>query len=208
MYQDEGDDDDDDDDMENAGGMDGKGIMYNDFFNDGNTNKNKSKDNKKADMKNGKEKDKNSSKGGKPTMFKRGMDFLDKEVENDDDDDDDDDEYYGGKHKEHDDDEDEDDDADFDDENIQDDYHDDDDEENDNNNDDEDDVDEEEEIQNLKKLTKFEKAQLANQKVIQDLEKQVTGQKSWDMRGEVKGLDRPENSLLEITADIERYVDR
>jgi hypothetical protein len=36
----------------------------------------------------------------------------------------------------------------------------------------------------------------------------LIAEKPWDMRGEVKSLERPENSLLEITAQVERYVVR
>ena len=46
------------------------------------------------------------------------------------------------------------------------------------------------------------KAQLASQ--IKQLEAELIGPKSWELRGEVKGSDRPENSLLGVTADIER----
>ena len=33
---------------------------------------------------------------------------------------------------------------------------------------------------------------------------ELIGEKPWDMRGEIKSLERPENSLLEITAQVER----
>ena len=35
---------------------------------------------------------------------------------------------------------------------------------------------------------------------------ELIGEKPWDMRGEIKSLERPENSLLEITAQVERWV--
>lgn len=39
-----------------------------------------------------------------------------------------------------------------------------------------------------------------------ELEKDALAPKSWDMRGEVRGVDRPENSLLEVSVDVERYL--
>lgn len=39
---------------------------------------------------------------------------------------------------------------------------------------------------------------------IAELEKEIVGSKSWDLRGEIGGKDRPENSLLAVAADIER----
>ncbi len=37
------------------------------------------------------------------------------------------------------------------------------------------------------------------------LEQQLVTDKAWNLRGEVKGSARPDNSLLDLTADIERY---
>eukprot|EP01038_Epipyxis_sp_PR26KG_P005683 gene5683-7845_t len=55
-----------------------------------------------------------------------------------------------------------------------------------------------------KKLTSFAgKASLISSH-IDDLEQDLMKPKSWELRGEVKGEDRPENSLLELSADIER----
>ena len=68
----------------------------------------------------------------------------------------------------------------------------------------EDEEEEEEEIPNAETLTAHQrhKMQLATQ--IKELEAELIGTKSWDLRGEIKGGDRPENSLLGINADIER----
>ena len=41
---------------------------------------------------------------------------------------------------------------------------------------------------------------------ISDLEKDLLAAKPWELRGEVRAADRPENSFLSLTADIERYV--
>ena len=41
---------------------------------------------------------------------------------------------------------------------------------------------------------------------ISDLEKDLLAAKPWELRGEVRATDRPENSFLSLTADIERYV--
>ena len=35
---------------------------------------------------------------------------------------------------------------------------------------------------------------------------EALGPKNWDMRGEVRGQERPENSLLEAIVETERYV--
>ena len=35
---------------------------------------------------------------------------------------------------------------------------------------------------------------------------ELIAEKPWEMRGEIKSLERPENSLLEITAQVERWV--
>ena len=41
---------------------------------------------------------------------------------------------------------------------------------------------------------------------IAQLEAAAVGPKSWELRGEVRATDRPANSLLEVTADVDRYV--
>lgn len=41
---------------------------------------------------------------------------------------------------------------------------------------------------------------------INRLEEKLLQPKKWDLRGEVVGKDRPENSLLELPTDIERYL--
>lgn len=68
--------------------------------------------------------------------------------------------------------------------------------------------DEEQQQGGKKESEKLSSFQSKNQKLssqISDLEKQLVTEKSWDMKGEVKASDRPENSLLEMYADIERY---
>lgn len=44
--------------------------------------------------------------------------------------------------------------------------------------------------------------ELANQ--IAELEKELVAEKSWELKGEVKSGIRPENSLLDVAADVER----
>ena len=53
-------------------------------------------------------------------------------------------------------------------------------------------------------LTSFQKKQRKLKEEIAELEKSIVGQKSWDLRGEVKASDRPENSLLEVVVDVEK----
>jgi U3 small nucleolar RNA-associated protein MPP10 len=55
-----------------------------------------------------------------------------------------------------------------------------------------------------KPLTKHEKAKAHLSSQVAELEQELMQKKSWEMRGEVKATDRPENSLLGISADIER----
>jgi U3 small nucleolar ribonucleoprotein component len=55
-----------------------------------------------------------------------------------------------------------------------------------------------------KAQTRYEKQRSERQKEIAAIEKKLVQQKSWDMRGEVNAKDRPENSLLEISAEMER----
>lgn len=43
-------------------------------------------------------------------------------------------------------------------------------------------------------------------KEIESIEKMLVAKKEWEMRGEVKSADRPENSLLSVSADFERSV--
>ena len=73
--------------------------------------------------------------------------------------------------------------------------------EEDENEDEDEDEDEEE-----KPLTKKEKRKIQREKEIEELEKQLVGKKSWDLQGEVQAKERPENSLLEIHADIEKAL--
>lgn len=53
-------------------------------------------------------------------------------------------------------------------------------------------------------MSKHQKRQAQIAAAVADLEKEAVGPKSWDMRGEVRGVDRPENSLLEVAVDVER----
>jgi U3 small nucleolar RNA-associated protein MPP10 len=52
-----------------------------------------------------------------------------------------------------------------------------------------------------KSATKHEMKQEKVKKRIQELEEAALGQKSWELKGEVAGKKRPENSLLEIDAE-------
>lgn len=57
-----------------------------------------------------------------------------------------------------------------------------------------------------KPLTSFQNKSKQLSSQIEELEQELVQKKSWEMRGEVKATDRPENSLLGISADIERFV--
>ncbi len=70
--------------------------------------------------------------------------------------------------------------------------------------DDEDDGDDDEGGEGYMPPSKKEKGRLQQEQRIKEMEAELVGQKNWDMRGEVKGRERPENSLLEIHTDIER----
>ena len=63
------------------------------------------------------------------------------------------------------------------------------------------DPDDESDNQNL---SSYKKQQLKKRKEIKELEADLMGAKSWDLKGEVAAKDRPENSLLEVSVDIER----
>jgi U3 small nucleolar RNA-associated protein MPP10 len=54
--------------------------------------------------------------------------------------------------------------------------------------------------------TTFQKRskELASQ--ISELEKELVAEKSWELKGEIKAAMRPENSLLDIAADVDRYL--
>lgn len=41
---------------------------------------------------------------------------------------------------------------------------------------------------------------------ISRLEANLLGDKPWEYKGEIKAAGRPENSLLEVSADVERYI--
>jgi len=83
------------------------------------------------------------------------------------------------------------------------------DEEKDDDEEEEDDDEEVEQNQGKKasssKLTLHQKHKLNLSSQIKELEAELIGPKSWDLRGEIKGKDRPENSILGLSADIERY---
>jgi len=51
-----------------------------------------------------------------------------------------------------------------------------------------------------------QKSRLSSQ--ISELEEDLLAEKSWELRGEVRATDRPENSFLSLTADIERYASK
>jgi U3 small nucleolar RNA-associated protein MPP10 len=53
-------------------------------------------------------------------------------------------------------------------------------------------------------LSTFEKQQREIMKQISQLESENVGEKSWQVKGEAKAKDRPENSLLEADLDFER----
>ena len=55
-------------------------------------------------------------------------------------------------------------------------------------------------------LTNHQRRKAALAAQIAELEKESIGVKEWELRGEVKSGDRPENSLLAVSADIERCV--
>ena len=53
-------------------------------------------------------------------------------------------------------------------------------------------------------LTTFQKQQRKLRREMAEIEKDLVAQKSWELRGEVKATDRPENSLLEVYVDVEK----
>lgn len=52
--------------------------------------------------------------------------------------------------------------------------------------------------------TNYQKRKEALRNQIEELEQQSMAAKDWELRGEVKSRERPENSLLTVAADIER----
>lgn len=52
--------------------------------------------------------------------------------------------------------------------------------------------------------TKFDQRSHALRSEVEELEDELLQQRSWELRGEVKATDRPENSLLNVVADIDR----
>ena len=78
----------------------------------------------------------------------------------------------------------------------------DDNDDNEDTNDNEDDVDEDAEQQNHP--SKLEERMRRINEETRKIERDLVGKKRWDMIGEVKATDRPENSLLEAVADVDR----
>jgi U3 small nucleolar RNA-associated protein MPP10 len=54
------------------------------------------------------------------------------------------------------------------------------------------------------KLTAYQKQKRKMAEDIKNIEADLMGKKSWELRGELSAKDRPENSLLEISTEIER----
>lgn len=52
--------------------------------------------------------------------------------------------------------------------------------------------------------TPFEKQSKAMKDQISELESKLVKEKNWEMKGEVRGKERPENSLLDVQADVDR----
>ena len=55
-------------------------------------------------------------------------------------------------------------------------------------------------------LSKHQKQSLRMAERIKELEQEIVAPKPWALMGEVKAQQRPENSLLEISAQMERYL--
>jgi U3 small nucleolar RNA-associated protein MPP10 len=62
----------------------------------------------------------------------------------------------------------------------------------------------EEPVVDPKKLSAYEKQKRKIEQEIKGVETELMGSRSWELRGELAGKDRPENSLLEIHTEIER----
>ncbi len=60
------------------------------------------------------------------------------------------------------------------------------------------------EVENNKPKSKLDKSRVNMKNTIRELEEQLVKEKSWDLRGEAKSGDRPENSLLGIQVDVEK----
>lgn len=52
--------------------------------------------------------------------------------------------------------------------------------------------------------TRYQKRMIELKDTIKQLEEELMAEKSWELKGEVKGAVRPENSLLDLPVDIER----
>lgn len=55
--------------------------------------------------------------------------------------------------------------------------------------------------------TPFERRQKKMAEQVAEIEKEISSKRSWELSGEVKAADRPQNSLLSSVADVERYDD-
>jgi U3 small nucleolar RNA-associated protein MPP10 len=53
-------------------------------------------------------------------------------------------------------------------------------------------------------LTPFQKKQMRLREEMADIERSLVAEKRWDMKGEVKALQRPSNSLLEVDVEVEK----
>ena len=69
---------------------------------------------------------------------------------------------------------------------------------------DEDENDNEENPMDSSKLTAYQKQKRKLAEDIKTIEAELMGKKSWELHGEIASKDRPENSLLEISTEIER----
>ena len=64
--------------------------------------------------------------------------------------------------------------------------------------------DQDEQSADEENLTSFQKQQRKLKREMAEIEKDLVAQKSWELRGEVRASDRPENSLLEVYVDVEK----
>jgi len=53
--------------------------------------------------------------------------------------------------------------------------------------------------------TPFSKRQKVVSEQISEIEKEISGKRSWELSGEVKASERPQNSLLSTDMDVERF---
>jgi U3 small nucleolar RNA-associated protein MPP10 len=57
-----------------------------------------------------------------------------------------------------------------------------------------------------KALSRHQQRQARLAEQVRQLEAEAVGEKSWELKGEVRAVDRPENSLLSVTMEVERCV--